>query len=162
MEGLQKGTIVWCADGSYHRNKASNISRSGWMCCSTEPVEDRKQRLGMKGNFWGKSNSANSYRAEQLGICAIHYLIAALASFYKIKTCSTKIWCDNQGMVNMSKKKRRRVQPGASCVDIPRNIRNTRNKTAATIKYGHIDKHTDKCLLWNRTTLGEQMNTYHL
>ena len=35
----------------------------------------------------------------------------------------------------MSKKKKRRVQPGASCADILRNIRNIMNKTAATLKY---------------------------
>ena len=36
------------------------------------PGETQK---ALKGNFWGKSNSANSYRAEQLGVCAIRHLI---------------------------------------------------------------------------------------
>ena len=112
----------------------------------------------MKGRFWEKSNSANSYRAEQLGVCAIHHLIAALTSFYKIKNCSTKIWCDNLSTVNVSKKKRRRVRPGSSCADILRNIRSIRNKTTATVKYGHVDGHSDKYLLWHQMTLEQQMN----
>ena len=128
------------------------------MCCSTEPMEDGMRRLALKGRFWEKSNSAGSYRAEQLGVCAIHHLISSLTSFYKIKNCTTKIWCDNLGAVNMSKKKRRRVRPSASCADILRNIRSTRNKTTATITYGHVDGHTDKYLLWNQMTLEQQMN----
>ena len=80
-------------------------------------------------------------------MCVTHHLIAALASFYKVDNCITKIWCDNMGAVNMLKKKRRRVRPGASCVDILRDIRNTRNTTTAIIKYNHVDGHMDKYLL---------------
>ena len=160
VEGLQKGTIEWCTDGSYHRSKAPNISGVGWMCCSTETREsmDDTPRVGMKGRFWEKSDSANSYRAEQLGVCAIHHLIAALTSFYKIQNCNTKIWCDNLSAITVSKKKKRRVRPGASCADILRNIRSIRNKTTATIKYGHVDGHTDNYLLWHQMTLEQKMN----
>ena len=109
-----------------------------------------EQRRGLKGNFWEKPNSAISYRAEQLCVCAIHHLIAALASFYKIEKCTTKIWCDNMGPG--------RVCPGASCADILRNIRNTRNRIHATIKYDHVDGHMDKYLLFTQMTLEQQMN----
>ena len=62
------------------------------------------------------------------------------------------------GAVNISKERRRRIRPGASCADILRNIRNTRNKTTAKIKYEHVDGHMDKYLLFTRTTLEQQMN----
>ena len=84
VEGLEKGTIEWCTDGSYHRGRAPNISGAGWMCCNTAPMQPGETQRALKGNFWGNSNSANSYKAEQLGVCAIHHLIAALTSFYKI------------------------------------------------------------------------------
>ena len=103
VEGLQEGTIEWCTDGSYHRGRAPNVSGAGWMCCDTAPVEPGEMRKALKGNFWEKSDSANSYRAEQLGVCAVHHLICALTSFYKIKKCMTKIWYDNMGAVNISK-----------------------------------------------------------
>ena len=77
VEGLKKGTIEWCTDGSYHRGRAPNISGAGWMVCDTAPLKPGEKRRCLKGNFWEKSNSANSYRAEQLGVCAIHHLIAA-------------------------------------------------------------------------------------
>ena len=85
----------------------------------------REQRRGLKGTFWEKSNSANSYRAEQLDVCAVHHLITALISFYKI---------------------------------ILRNIRNTRNRTTATIKYDHVYGHMEKYLLIIEMTLEQQMN----
>ena len=47
VEGLQRGTIVWCADVFCRRRKGPDISGSGagQMCCSTESAKDRKQRL---------------------------------------------------------------------------------------------------------------------
>ena len=85
-------------------------------------------------------------------------MIATLTSFYKIENCTTKIWCDNMGAVSISRKRKRRVRSGASCADILRNIRNTRNKTKATIKCGHVDGHMDKYLLLTQMTLEQQMN----
>ena len=128
------------------------VARAGWMCCDTASFEPGEQRSCLKGNFWEQSNSANSYRAEQLGVCAINHLIAALTSFCKIENCATKIWCDNMGAVSISRKRKRRVRPSASCANILRNIRNTRNKTKATIKYNHVDDHIDKYLLLTQMT----------
>ena len=150
VEGLKRGTVEWCTDGSYHRGRAPNISGAGWMCCDTAPVEPGERRRALKGNFWEKSDSANSYRAEQLGICAIHHLITALTSYYNIGKCTTTFWCDNMGAVTISNKRRRRIRPGASCADILRNIRNTRNKTKARIRYKHVDGHMDKYLLFTQ------------
>ena len=61
------------------------------------------------------------------------------------------------GEVSVSRKRKRRVRPGASCADILRNIRNKMNKKA-TIKYDHVDGHMDKYLLLTQMTLEQQMN----
>ena len=113
VEGLKEGTVEWCTDGSYHRGRAPNISGAGWMCCETTPVEPGERRKALKGNFWEKSDNAKSYRAEQVGICAIHYLATALTSYYKIENCTSKIWCDNMGAVNISKKTAKEDTPGS-------------------------------------------------
>ena len=55
--------------------------------------------------------------------------------------------------VSISKKRKRRVRPGASCADILRNIRNTRNKTMAKIKYNHVDGHMETYLLFSQMTV---------
>ena len=62
------------------------------------------------------------------------------------------------GAVSISRKRKRRVRPSASCADILRNIRNTRNKTKATIQYDHVDGYMDKYLLLTQMTLEQQMN----
>ena len=111
-----------------------------------------------KANFLEKSNSADSYRAEQLGVCAIHLVISALTTFCKLENCKTKVWYDNQGTVNMSKRKLRRIRPGSSCADILRNVRSLRNNIGAIIEYGHVDGHMEKYLLWHQMTPEQQMN----
>ena len=99
---MKNGDLEWCTDGSYHRIKAPDISGAGWMCCSTVPVEDDNPMKVMKGNFWGKSNGANSCRANQLEVCAIYHMTAALTTKlitaeqkYGVTACSEST-CQNR------------------------------------------------------------------
>ena len=80
---------------------------------------------------------------------AIHHVISTLTTFYKLVNYKTKVWCDNLGTGNMSKRRLRRLRLGSSCADILRNVRSLRNKIGAIIEYGHVDRHMDKYLLWN-------------
>ena len=81
----------------------------------------------MTGIFYEISEDAGSYRGEQVGLCAIHHLIASLCKFYNIHDWHTTINCDNKGAIKMSKRKKqlRRIRPGCSCADILRNLQNT-------------------------------------
>ena len=78
VNGMKKNTITWCTDGSYHRKHAPNVSGAGWMAYCT------KTHNSMTGNLYEMSEDAGSYRGEQLGLCAIHHLIAALCEFYNM------------------------------------------------------------------------------
>ena len=60
--------------------------------------------------------------------------------------------------ISISKKKRRRGRPGVSCADILRNTGNTRNKTSATIKYGHVDRPMYKYLSASHTNVARTTN----
>ena len=117
-----------CTDGSYHRKHAPKVSGAGWMpyCTKTKNI--------MTGNVYQMSEDTGSYRGEQLGLCAIHHLIAALCEFYNIHDWYTTINCDNKGAIKMSKRNLRIIHPECSCADILRNLRNTRNKMSANIK----------------------------
>ena len=86
-------------------------------------------------------------------------MIAALCEFYNIHDWYTTINCDNKGAIKMSKRNLRIIHPECSCADILRNLRNTRNKMSANIKYHHMDGHMDKYLLWHQLTLEQKMNT---
>ena len=76
-------------------------------------------------------------------------MIAALCMFYNIKNWHTMVNCDNENVINMSERNLRRIRPGSSCADILRNLRNTRHKMSATIKYQHVDDYMNKYLLWH-------------
>jgi hypothetical protein len=73
VEGMIAGSVIWVTDGSYDRLKASDVSGAGWIifCTSTG------KRL--TGWFWEVSNTASSYRAEMLGLCALHLLSQAIS-----------------------------------------------------------------------------------
>ena len=62
MEGMKNNSLVWCADGSYKRKVAPFVSGAGWMVYCT------KSKKSMEGQFFEYSDSANAYRAEQLGL----------------------------------------------------------------------------------------------
>ena len=107
----------------------------------------------MTGSFYDISEDTGSYRGEQLGLCAIHHLIAALCTFYNINEWHTTINCDNEGAINMSKGNLRRIHLGSSCADVLTNLWNTRNKLSVNIRYQHVNGHMDKYLLWRQLTL---------
>ena len=67
--------------------------------------------------------------------------------------------CVNEGAINKSKRNLRRIRPGCSCANILRNLRNTRKKMSANIKYLHVDGHMDKYLFSHQLTLEQNMNT---
>ena len=144
---MKNNTITWCTYGSYHRKHAPKVSGAWWMAYCT------KTDNSTTGNFCEISEDAGSYRGEKLGLFAMHHLITALCKFYNIHDWHTTINCDNKGAIKRSKRNLRRIQPGCSCADILRNLRNTREKMGANIKYRHGDGHMDKYLLFHQLTL---------
>ena len=54
------------------------------------------------GCFYEILEDANAYRAEQLGLAAIHHLLAALSNFYELEGWRTKAGCDNEGAIKIS------------------------------------------------------------
>ena len=118
---MKNGTLLWCADGSYNWKLTPLISGVGWI------VQCVALGKSIEGLFYKESEETNAYRAEQLGICAIHHLIAALSLFYNIKNWKTRVGCDNYGTIKISQRRLKRIRPSMKCADILRNIRSTRN-----------------------------------
>ncbi len=82
--------------GSYDRNLAADLSRVGWiiLCLVTG------SRL--TGSFWERSEGASLYRAELLGLCALHTLAKALEEYYQIKKWTSVMCCNNEKALEMS------------------------------------------------------------
>ena len=117
VNGMKEGCLIWVADGSYKRKIAPYVSGVGWIVYCT------KTQREMKEKFFEVSKEANAYRAEQLGLCAVHNLIAAFSVFYEIEKWNTRVGCDNFGAIKVSKRRLRRIRPGMSCADILKNIK---------------------------------------
>ena len=88
--GLTLGSLIWVTDGSYNRKRASDLSRVGWIifCKSTG--------FRITGSFWERSLSATLYRAELLGLCALHFVARAVTEFYRLDGWTATLCCDNK------------------------------------------------------------------
>jgi hypothetical protein len=111
-EGMKNNLLIWVTDSSYNRKKANELSSVGWIIFCT------KTGLQLMGTFWEKLNAASSYRAEMLGLCALHLFAQAAAEFYKVQQWSAMLGCDNKCALKLSSHHRRRIRPSAKCADI--------------------------------------------
>ena len=78
VNGMKEGCLIWVADGSYKRKIAPCVSGLGWIVYCTKTQRELKER------FFEVSKETNARRAEQLGLCTVHTLIAAFSVFYGI------------------------------------------------------------------------------
>ena len=86
VNGMKEGCLVWVADGSYKRKIAPCVSGVGWIVYCT------KIQRKTKGRCFEVSKEANAYRVEQLGLCAVHNLIAAFSVFYEIENGTLELY----------------------------------------------------------------------
>ena len=64
VEGMKANSLIWVTDGSYDELRAPDLSGAGWIIfCTTSGKR-------LTGWFWEYFNSASSYWAEMLGLCA--------------------------------------------------------------------------------------------
>jgi hypothetical protein len=110
--GMSAGTLIWVIDGSYNSKQAKDLSGVGWIILCTHT------KLPMTGTFWEHSQSASSYRAEMLGLCAMHTLAQAIQEFYHLRHWSATLCCGNKKALNVSHFHRRRIKQSAKCADI--------------------------------------------
>jgi hypothetical protein len=100
VQGMKSNTLLWVTDGSYDRKHAPVLSRVGWIIFCQHTGKH------LVGSFWEKSSSASSYRAELLGLCALHILALALSKFYKISGWKAMLCCDNLRALQLSSQER--------------------------------------------------------
>ena len=151
-EGMASGSLVWCADGSYNRKKAPDVSGVGWV------VECSVAGKSLSGSFYEISDDANAYRAEQLGMCALHHLVSAVSLFFHGETWKTKVGGDNEGAIKITRRRLRRVRAGMKCADILRNVRSTRNSMTTDPNYYHVYGHMDDYLSEDKLSLEQRIN----
>ena len=132
VEGLRDGSLIWTTDGSYDQKRAVDLCGVGWIIFCTNTG------FRLTGTFWERSSSANSYRAELLGICALHLFAQALAEFYKVTGWTAMLCCDNKRALEVSAHHKRRIRPSAKCADIRRSLKAVKLLLSGTFCYVHV------------------------
>ena len=75
VEGMKKHPLIWVTDGLYNKDRAVDLCGVGWIIFCTATGKR------LTGSCWERSNAASSYRAEMLGICALHLFARALSEY---------------------------------------------------------------------------------
>ncbi len=106
-DGMMAGTLIWTTDRSYDRKKAVDLSGVGWIifCKATG------KRL--TGSFWERSITASSFRAEMLGLCALHLLARAISEYYTLGRWTATMCCNNKRALTLSSHHNGRIHPSA-------------------------------------------------
>ena len=152
VEGMESNTLIWVTDGSYNWKRAADLCGVGWIIfCSMTG-------LRLTGTFWERSPAASSYRAEMLGLCALHIFVRALSEFYKIQEWEATVGCDNKRALEQSSYTCCRIGPSARCAHIQRSIKATKHTFTGEFTYLHVYGHMDKYLLWHQLSLIQQLN----
>jgi hypothetical protein len=100
---MVNGMLLAVTDGSYDRERAKDVSGSGWILLCTA------SRRTLRSSFYEIPPKAGSFREELLGLVAIHTLALAVVRFFHLDCVSRKICCDNIAALNQSSKVRQRV-----------------------------------------------------
>ena len=137
VEALERGSLHCVTDGSHNPKLAPHISGAAWVLrCSHSNNE-------LQGDFSEQSSMADSYRAEQLGMLAIHLLLLTAEEYYQRTLTDANIFCDNQGTIITFSKEHQRVPSGARNSDILGVLRRIQASSKLAHKLKHVKAHQD-------------------
>ncbi len=91
---MVNGKLIAVTDGSFDRERAKDVSGSGWILLCTASQQT------LHGSFYEISPKAESFRGELLGLVAIHTLALAVVRFFHLDCVSRKICCNNFAALN--------------------------------------------------------------
>ena len=151
-EDLQDGSAILVSDGSYNPELAPALCGAGWLiyCPRT------KRRL--MGYFYETGPASNAYRAESLGLLALHTLLCALETHFAIEIPSVKLCCDGQGALYKSRDLGKRVPVGTKHADIFRALRSAKALLATSVTYDWVESHQDLLFEWEELSIEQQLN----
>ncbi len=151
-EEMTAGTLVWTTDGSYDRKRAADLSGVGWIVfCKTTGRQ-------ITGSFWEQSTTASSFRAEMLGLRALHLLAQAVTEYYNLGRWSATMRCNNKQALLLSSHHKGRIQPSAKCAHIQRSFHATKQTYQGGFKYLHVYRYMDQHLSRAQLSLMQQLN----
>jgi hypothetical protein len=154
VDAISAGSAVFVTDGLYNRGVHRDLDGAGWLVYCT-----MRRRIILRGLFYEQNSKAGSYRAELLGLLAIHTFLLAVETFYDLPAVHRGlVVCDNLGALNKAKEKCKKIPAGAKHADIRRCLPNAHSKLSRTLAYKHVYGHQDRKKKWHQLTVLEKLN----
>ena len=115
-EALTTETATLVSDGSYNRLWDEELAAAGWIIrCSAS-------KKSAKGTFSFRGKTSNAYRAELIGIYALHAFLRAMCTTFKIDSFNAKLCCDNEKALELARDTGTRINNKRKHADILRAI----------------------------------------
>ena len=152
-ECLRNKTLICVTDSSYAKQRATEVCSAGWIMACKQTGRKISRTLVEK------SQSADSYRGEMLGMLAIRLFLLAVEEYCGVITEDNKICCDNKGALFTFEKKKKRVPKGKANTDIQRVLRTINARTKSNFVQRHVKAHQDDIKLWSQMTYVEKLNS---
>ena len=140
VEAILNESLYIVTDGSHIPNLAKDICGAAFIfyCAVT--------KNWLRGEFAEESESADSYRGEQLGMLAIHIILLTLEEHCEGMEASSNLFCDNKGTIQTFSKNYQRVPSNAKNSDVLRVLRRIQSMSKLRHKLKHVKGHQDDIL----------------
>lgn len=152
FDAMIRGSLYCVTDGSYNASLATDICGAAWIFYCSETSNC------LQGEFAEQSESADSYRGEQLGMLAIHLVLATMEEHYGEIPTASQIYCDNKGTIQTFSRKHKRVSATVANNDILRVLRRIQGKSKLHHRIQHVKAHQDDHFDLHMLDLEEQLN----
>ena len=126
-ECLKNKTLVCITDGSYNEQVALGVCSAGWVMACTQTKRQ------ISGTLIERSDYADSYRGELLGMLTIRLFLLAVEEYHNTISGGNEVCCDNKGALFTFEKKYKRVPTGRTNIDVHRVLRTINSRRRATL-----------------------------
>ena len=137
-ESIQEGTLRAVTDGSYMREVFPDV------CSAAFVLECSKGRGRIMGSFPEHSSGANAYRAELLGLLAVHLILLAISRTHVNLAGHVEIYSDCVGALGrILNLPTTRIPSSCKHADILKNIMINCRELPFSREYLHVRGHQD-------------------
>ena len=152
---IKEDTLRAVTDGSYIRELDPDL------CSSALVLECSKGRGRIICSFPEQSLSSNAYRAELLGLMAIHLILLAVSRSTKNLTGHVKIFSDCLGALGrVLHLPNSRIPAKCKHADILKNIMINCKKLPFSLEYLHVRAHQDDKINYGDLSRPSQLNCW--
>ncbi len=139
VTAIETGTCIGVTDGSYMQEMRQDV------CAAAFFFENADRSCQLVGSFAERSEGANAYRGELLGLMALHLILLAINTVRPDLQGTVVLHSDCLGALSQVKN----LPPGgmpSACkhADILKNILNTCARLTFCRKYEHVAAHQDE------------------